>query len=126
MLSLANAQSADASCGDWLADSSSMTLHANAVSPADAVRDDWISDLTNTGRHDPEQNKSCHGPLCQNAPAPVNPPVPVQPPPSIQQWLQLSAQINAREVDGFSLTLPQDEMLVESLTAGRLDRPPCC
>ena len=126
LLLLFLAQSTDASCGDWLADSSSMEFHSNTLTPAGVSRMEQISDVTSWGGDVPAQNGRCHGPLCRNAPIPANPPVPVQVSPSIQQWLQLTSLVKPHGDDGISPIMPRDEISTESEASNRLDRPPCC
>ncbi|NQV22735.1 MAG: hypothetical protein HQ518_00065 [Rhodopirellula sp.] len=122
ILQLAIVQTADASCGDWLAGHSTneMTGPASVSLPN-------LSDRTkHADRETPVRSGSCHGPFCQNTPAPVTPPIPVQTTQTPQQWLKLTAGTCHVAPGVRSRTLPQSEPLPESASRRRLERPPCC
>lgn len=123
ILQLAVEQAADASCGDWLA-SHSPTEMAETARPS-------FPGLTDSTQHvdretPAQQPAPCHGPLCQNTPAPASPPVPVETTQTPQQWLKLTVGTCQIERGVCSRRLPQSELLPESASRRRLERPPCC
>lgn len=120
------ATSVEASCGDWLASSSQMPPHSDR-GVTTATRPAKLSTgLLKADSDDPLKENFCHGPNCQNAPSPASPSVPVHFPQTVQQWLQLPIKAVVQVAGSCRSTLPRNEILLDTETSDRLDRPPCC
>ncbi|MDA0921240.1 MAG: hypothetical protein O2945_19400 [Planctomycetota bacterium] len=123
ILQLAVEQAADASCGDWLANHSPTEMAETARPSFPGLTDS----KQHVDRETPAQQPApCHGPLCHNTPAPASPPVPVETTQTPQQWLKLTVGVCQVEPGVRSRRLPQSELLPESASRRRLERPPCC